>query len=233
MTIRKSWILAVLVVIATVFAYSYISKGKKRITKSKGETLKVALVEVVKNKRLPLTIDASGQLKAKNTFDLYSEVTGVLKSERKEFRTGTIYRKGEMMIRIDDTEAKAQLLSQRSDFMNTVTSILPDIKMEFPSEFEKWENYLKDFEIEKSSNRSDKTMVEMLNKKADDAILQGDFKEAMRNLNASLTVMLNQPEVKLNIAAVNTNSTTKNSTLMIVFLTTILNSLKSIKITDA
>ncbi len=150
MTIRKSWILAVLVVIATVFAYSYISTGKKRITKNKGETIKVALVEVVKNKQLPLTVDASGQLKAKNTFDLYSEVTGVLKTEKKEFRTGTIYRKGEMMIRIDNTEAKAQLLSQRSDFMNTVTSILPDIKMEFPTEFKKWENYLKDFEIEKS-----------------------------------------------------------------------------------
>jgi len=58
------------------------------------------------------------------------------------------------------------------------------------------------FAIEKSSNRSDKTMIEMLNKKADDAILQGNFKEAMRNLNASLSVMLNQPEVKLNIAAV-------------------------------
>lgn len=152
MTIRKSWILAILIVVATYFAYSYISKGKKQMTKSKGETLKVALVETVKNQKLPLTIDASGQLKAKNTFDLYSEVTGVLKSEKKEFRTGTIYRKGEMMIRIDDTEAKAQLFSQRSDFMNTVTGILPDIKMEFPSEFEKWENYLKNFEIEKSIN---------------------------------------------------------------------------------
>lgn len=150
MTIRKSWILAILVVVATYFAYSYVSNGKKRMTKNKGETLKVALVETVKNQKLPLTIDASGQLRAKNTFELYSEVTGVLKNEKKEFRTGTIYRKGEIMIRVDDTEAKAQLFSQRSDFMNTVTGILPDIKIEFPSEFEKWKSYLKDFEIEKS-----------------------------------------------------------------------------------
>jgi len=150
MTVRKSWVIAVIVLIGTVFAFKYISKGKDGVKKSGKEVVKVAMYKVVKNETLPLTVEASGQLKAKNTFDMYSEVTGVLKSGTKEFRTGTKYRKGELMIRIDDSEVKAQLFSQRSDFQNLITSLLSDIKIEFPAEFNKWESYLNNFEIEKN-----------------------------------------------------------------------------------
>ena len=150
MTVRKSWIIAVLVLIGTVFAFKYISKGKDSVKKSGKGVVKVAMYKVVKNETLPLTVEASGQLKPKHTFDMYSEVTGVLKSGKKEFRTGTKFKKGELMIRIDDSEVKAQLFSQRSDFQNLITSLLSDIKIEFPSEFKKWESYLHGFEIERS-----------------------------------------------------------------------------------
>jgi len=150
MTVRKTWIIAVLILVGTVFAFKYISKRKKGVKKNIDKVEKVAMYKIVKNEKLPLIVEASGQLAPKNTFDLYSEVTGVLKSGGKEFRTGTRFRKGELMLKIDDSEAKAQLYSQRSDFQNLITSLLTDIKIEFPSEFNKWENYLNNFEIEKS-----------------------------------------------------------------------------------
>jgi len=148
--VRKSWVIAILVLLGTVFAFKYISSGKKNVAKSNDETSKVVFVSVVKNQSLPLVIEATGQLKSKNTFDLYSEVTGVLKPGAKEFRTGTIYRRGELIIRVDDTEAKAKLYSQRSDFQNLITRMIPDIKIEFPESFDKWEKYLSEFEIEKN-----------------------------------------------------------------------------------
>jgi len=148
MNFRKSWILAVIIIIVTVFVFRDVSKGKKKMPKTHKESRKVVFYDIIKNQSLPLIIEASGQLNAKNTLDLYSEVTGVLRPSGKEFRTGTIYRKGEVMIRVDDTEVKANLLSQRSEFMNLITSILPDINIEFPQEFDKWKNYLSSFEIE-------------------------------------------------------------------------------------
>ena len=150
MTVRKSWIIAILIIVGTVFAFKFISNGKQKVKKTGKEVVKVALYKVVKNQKLPLVVEASGQLKPKHTFDMYSEATGVLKASRKEFRTGTKFRKGELMIQIDDSEVKAQLYSQRSDFQNLITSLLPDIKIEFPNEFNKWENYLTKFEIERS-----------------------------------------------------------------------------------
>jgi len=150
MNFRKSWILAVIVIIVTVFVVMDVSKGKKKMPKTHKESRKVVFYDIINNQSLPFVVEASGQLNAKNTFDLYSEVTGVLRPSGKEFRTGTIYKKGEVMIRVDDTEVKANLLSQRSEFMNLITSILPDIKIEFPQEFDKWRNYLSNFEIEES-----------------------------------------------------------------------------------
>lgn len=151
MTVRQSWVIAILVLVGTVFAFNFIGKGKERVKKDIDASVKVAMYQVIKNDKLPLTIEASGQLKPKNTYDMYSEVTGVLKASRKEFRTGTTFRKGELMISIDDSEVKAQLYSQRSEFQNLITSLLPDIKIEFPAEFDKWESYLNSFEIEKST----------------------------------------------------------------------------------
>ena len=166
MTVRKSWIIAIVVLIATVFAFKSISNRKNKIPKSSIKIEKVAMYKVVKNTKQPLVIHASGQLKSKHTFDMYSEVTGVLMSRGKEFRTGTKFRKGEMMIRIEDSEVKAQLFSLRSDFYNLITSILPDIKIEYPEEFLKWEGYLNEFNVEgvikplpKMSNTKEKYFV--------------------------------------------------------------------------
>jgi multidrug efflux pump subunit AcrA (membrane-fusion protein) len=158
MTFRKSWIIAVLIIIVSFFAFKYISGGKKKISKRHNSSLMVVQYQEVENKTIPLIVEATGQLKAKNTFDLYSEVTGVLKTSSNEFRTGTAYKKGDVMISIDDTEAKAQLFSQRSEFLNLVTGILPDIKIEFPDQFDKWVKYLKEFDIEKSIRPLPKTV---------------------------------------------------------------------------
>lgn len=149
MTVRKSWIIAIVLLLITIFLFSTISKRKKRVPKAGNEIVKVAMYTVVKNKELPIIVEASGQLKSKSTYDIYSEVTGVLKSGTKEYRTGTVFKKGELIIQVDDSEARAQLLSQRSDFQNAVTSMITDIKIEFPKEFSKWEDYLMNLDIEK------------------------------------------------------------------------------------
>jgi RND family efflux transporter MFP subunit len=52
------------------------------------------------------------------------------------------------MIKVDDSEFRAGLYAQRSDFQNLITSVLPDIKLEFPGEFQKWYDYLTAMEVD-------------------------------------------------------------------------------------
>lgn len=90
---------------------------------------------------------AYGRLNAKNKIDLYAEVPGVLIQSSTEFKSGNHFNKGQVIARIDDEEAKYNLLSMKSDFMNVLAVLMPDLKSDFPSSFNSWNNYLKDFDV--------------------------------------------------------------------------------------
>ncbi|MCF6341331.1 MAG: efflux RND transporter periplasmic adaptor subunit [Bacteroidales bacterium] len=150
MTVRKTWIIAILVLVLGGFGYKYISGLKKSPKRKTSTHTVVAPYLLVKNAELPLIVEGAGQLIAKNRIEIYSEVNGVLQKTKKDFRAGMPFRKGELMISVDATEHKANLYAQRSEFQNLVTSLLPDLKLEFPEEIEKWDNYLNSISVEKS-----------------------------------------------------------------------------------
>ncbi len=142
MKARKTWIVAIAILIAGIFGYSYISGLKKPPKRKAVQKTTVALISEVKNTNLPLVVEGSGQIRAKNRLDIFAEVNGVLQPTPKDFRTGQVYEKGELLISIDDKEFKANLMAQKSEFQSLVTSMLPDIKLEFPDEQKKWDDYL-------------------------------------------------------------------------------------------
>jgi len=150
MTVRKTWIISILVLAAGVIGFIYISKMKKAPKRRVNQTKVIAPYLVVKNQTVPLIITSSGQVKAKDRIDIFSEVNGVLLPSKKDFRAGVTFNKGELMIRIDDSEFKASLYAKRSDFENQITALLPDLKLEFPDEFDKWYNYLTSLDIDKN-----------------------------------------------------------------------------------
>jgi multidrug efflux pump subunit AcrA (membrane-fusion protein) len=149
MTVRKTWIIAIIILILGGIAYVNISGMKKKPKRKTTSRILTAPYLEVKNTDLPLIVEGSGQMIAKNRIEIFSEVNGVLQKTHKDFRSGTHFRKGELMISVDATEHKANLYAQRSEFQNLITSLLPDMKMEFPDEIEKWGNYLNSIEIEK------------------------------------------------------------------------------------
>ncbi len=150
MTIRKTWILSIVILAAGVFGFIYISKMKKAPKRRVNKTKIIAPYIVVKNKTIPLIITSSGQVKAKDRIDIFSEVNGILQPNTKNFRAGVAFNKGELMIQIDDSEFKAGLYAKRSDFENQITALLPDLKLEFPDQFNKWYNYLTLLDVEKN-----------------------------------------------------------------------------------
>ncbi len=80
--------------------------------------------------------------------DLYSEVSGVLENTSIKFKEGKKYSKGEILLSIDSEVYENTLKSQKSSFLNQLTLILPDLKFDFPTEYVKWDKYLKEFNIE-------------------------------------------------------------------------------------
>ena len=145
-----SIVLGVLLLVGSVFIAKYLIDNKKKPKPSFDKIVKTVFVEKVENKDIPIVITTSGNLTAKHKIELYAEVQGVLKPSSKEFKAGTSYSKGESILRINSDEFYANLQAQKSNFYNVLTSIMPDIRLDYPDEYQKWEVYLNSFDINKT-----------------------------------------------------------------------------------
>lgn len=145
----------ILAVLGLFFIFGAIALGNYFIEKNQkpkpkfSKKVNTVFVQNVKNRSVPIVLSANGNLVAKNKIDIFSEVQGVLKVSKKEFKPGVYYDKGETLLSVNSDEFKASLQSQKSNLFNLITSILPDIRLDYPTEFQKWEHFLKGFDIAK------------------------------------------------------------------------------------
>jgi len=148
-------ILTILLGIALLAGAIFISKkfiANKNKPKPKfAKIIKKVSVDTVKNREISIIITTSGNLTAKHKIEIFAEVQGVLKPSIKEFKAGTSYRKGQSILRINSEEFYANLQSQKSIFYNSLTSILPDIRLDYPNEYKKWQDYLNSFDMNKTT----------------------------------------------------------------------------------
>ena len=143
-------ILGVLIILGTYFLGNYlVAKNQKAKPKFKKQ-IKTVFVEVVENTSIPVILSASGGLIAKNKIELFSEVQGVLNPSSKAFKVGTRFDKGETLLSINSEEFYTSLQSEKSNLSNLIISILPDLRLDYPNQFKKWESYLKSFNIDKT-----------------------------------------------------------------------------------
>lgn len=140
----------VLVLLVASLISSYFKNSKKKPERKVTKVEKTVFVKEVKNGEVPIVISANGNLVAKNKVDIYSEVQGVLRPTGKDFRVGVTYNKGQTLLRINSQEFYASIQSQRSSLQNLIASIMPDIRLDYPDSFEKWNSYLKNYNINKS-----------------------------------------------------------------------------------
>lgn len=141
--------LAILLIIGAVFVAKNLIANKKKPKSVANKIVKTVFTEKVTNTSTPIVITANGNLEAKNRIELYSEVQGVLKISSKDFKPGITYRKGEIILQINNDEYYANLQAQKSNLYNSITSIMPDIRLDYPSEYQKWQNYLTSFDFNK------------------------------------------------------------------------------------
>lgn len=150
---RKAiWIiLAIGLVVGALFLAKYLIDNKEKPKTRVNKIVKTVFTEEVTNKPIPIIITANGNLEAKNRIEIYSEVQGVLQTTSKVFKAGSFYRKGEVILRINNDEYYANLQSQKSNLYNVITSIMPDIRLDYAKEYQKWQNYLTAFSFDKTT----------------------------------------------------------------------------------
>lgn len=146
-----SIILGIVLLIAAVGIAIYLKENKTKPKPKYDKIVKTVFVKPVHNTEVPIVITTSGNVTAKNKIELYSEVQGVLQPSNSEFKAGTTYNRGATVLHINSDEFYANLQSQKSNFYNSITAIMPDIRLDYPNEYQKWNTYLQQFDINKTT----------------------------------------------------------------------------------
>ncbi len=143
-------IIIILALLILFGAYLIASKmaASRSIPKPVESTLvtPVTIIEVT-NGTAPITLKTSGNIVAKNHVEIFSEVMGVFEKSDRAFKPGTRFAKGDVLMRINSDELRANIRAQKSGLINQVTLLLPDLKLDYPEAFAKWNKYVSDFDL--------------------------------------------------------------------------------------
>lgn len=136
-----------LLVVAFLGAKSLMS-GKPQAATPPKKNITAVFTDTVHNSSIPIVITSSGNLVARNKVELFAEVQGVFEKSAHLFKPGTFYQKGELLLRINSDEHRANLKAQKSNLYNLIVLTLPDLKLDYPEAFGKWEEYVHNFDMD-------------------------------------------------------------------------------------
>ncbi|AVR44422.1 efflux transporter periplasmic adaptor subunit [Christiangramia fulva] len=142
-------VLGIVLVILAIFGAKLIIDSNVKEAPPVKKTVKSVFIDTVKNKTIPIVLPANGNITALHKLELYSEVQGIFKYSSKDFRPGQKYKKGQVLLGVNSEEYSASVQSAKSDLYNKITSIMPDLRLDYPDAFQKWEKYLNTFDITK------------------------------------------------------------------------------------
>lgn len=144
-------LLGVLLIVGAYFASQAIVASNQKVRPKPKKVVKTVFVDTVQNGIVPINISANGNLVAQRRLELFSEVQGVLQRGSKLFKPGQTYSNGETLLRLNSSEYYASVQSQKSALYNQITAIMPDLRLDYPSAFAKWDTYLNNFDVNKTT----------------------------------------------------------------------------------
>ena len=102
----------------------------------------------IKNKTVTGKIPVTGKIESKHKIDIYAEVTGNLLASSERFKEGNSYRKGQVLLGLDDSELRLSIQASKSNLLSLFTRVLPDLKLDYPAVYEDWKAYTDAFSLQ-------------------------------------------------------------------------------------
>ena len=119
-------------------------QAKKAETYKK--TVKSVLVTKVKNTKIRNQIRSTGRVVSVNNITISSQVQGRLVGNN-TFKKGTEIKKGGVIFSVENTDLTLLIKAKKSRFMSLISATMADIKLDFNSEFSKWDSFFNSINI--------------------------------------------------------------------------------------
>lgn len=149
----RSVILSILGILIIIVAFSLsksIANSNPPPRKEASKVVKDVYFLEVKNNVYNVQIPSNGVLEAYQRIKITARVQGLMQTITPLFKTGQAYRKGQTLVQIESSEFRSNVIAQRAAMYNLITSVLPDLELDFPEAYETWRSFLLDFDLEKT-----------------------------------------------------------------------------------
>ena len=149
MKIRHIIIIAVFIIVnAIVMLALFGGGGPPQLEEDKDDkfvlNLKAAIFDPVTER---FEISSYGNVASYNSLDVISEVQGKVTWGNATLKPGSKVKKGSLLYSINSAELRYSLRARKSGFINLIAGALPDIKIDFASEYNKWSKYLESIKL--------------------------------------------------------------------------------------
>ncbi|MBE0648044.1 MAG: HlyD family efflux transporter periplasmic adaptor subunit [Bacteroidales bacterium] len=151
MNLRKSIITIVVLVVLFILSsllYMLFSGMEEKTEDKQREEIKLFVnsEKVAYTTNLAMIVE-TGRLSSQHSVDLSAEVQGEILPGNVTLQEGAKFKKRDLLVRIFDEEARNNLKASKSRFLNAIAGILPDIRIDYPGSYKKYEDFFNSVKI--------------------------------------------------------------------------------------
>lgn len=134
--------------IISVAAMNYFASQKEEVQAAKIEKpLPEVKTKKVVYTKAKVDVEETGRLMSTGRVDLITEVNGKMLSGDVPLLTGQSFKKGDVILRIFNEEAKLALQAAKSRFLSSIANVLPDLKYDYPDNYNQWLSFFNAIKI--------------------------------------------------------------------------------------
>ncbi len=109
-----------------------IAQKKKPERRPPIEAKRYVKTDTVKYKTIVSPVTATGRLSSTAEVDIVAEASGRIQPGKVPLKKGAVFSKGEILFIIYPDEAELALKARKSQFLNMLANILPDLRIDYP-----------------------------------------------------------------------------------------------------
>ena len=141
MKTRQYIIIGALIILMLVLSgviSNVIKSSKKESPKTPIENIKrVVRTQKIEYGEIKTFVRETGRIISQQTVDVITEVQGILLKGDVPLKKGQKFIKGDLLFSVFDEDASYLLQSRKSRFLNSLASMLPDLKVDYPESYNK------------------------------------------------------------------------------------------------
>ncbi|WP_159517665.1 efflux RND transporter periplasmic adaptor subunit [Sunxiuqinia indica] len=132
---------------SAVLSKLFISMKPEAVQKPETEVKRYVSAEQVDYSEVISSVEAQGRVVSGNEVLLVAEAPGKIELGDVRLKKGTTFKKGQHLATIYKDEVELALKSKKSLFLNSLTNILPDIKIDFPDHYQSYLNFFNTIDL--------------------------------------------------------------------------------------